>query len=286
MTPTPQVIVVHAGAGEWSDNLEDGLAACSEALLAGTAVLDGGGSSLDAVVESVRALEANPLCNAGTGAVLTANGDLELDASVMDGSTLRSGAVGALPPFEHPVDVARAVLEDGRYHLLTGEGAAAFATAKGIPQGDPKTMITERRRTELRQGLQTGGNTVGAVACDKHGNLASATSTGGLSGTEPGRLGDTPIVGAGTYADANAACSCTGEGEAFARACAAFWTTQNASRGAQAAADESLARVRDLFGGIGGLIVVARDGDVGVARTATNMPYGIARPGADLVLGG
>jgi beta-aspartyl-peptidase (threonine type) len=285
MTPQLPVLVVHAGAGEWSDDTDQALQACREALAAGSATLEGGGSSLDAVTESVRVFEANPLCNAGTGAVLTSLGELELDASIMDGSSLRSGGVGALPPFEHPVDVARAVLEDGRYHLLTGDGAAVFAQARGFERADPEAMTTARRRAELQHGSHTTGNTVGAVACDANGHLAAATSTGGIAGTEPGRIGDTPIVGAGTYANETAACSCTGHGEAFARACAAFWATERARQGAQEAADKTVARVRDMFSGYGGLILVDREGNTGVAHTAANMPYGIARPDAEPVLG-
>lgn len=284
MTATSPVIAVHAGAGEWSDDADNGIAACVEALDAGVEALVSGASALDAVVEAVRVFESNPQCNAGTGAVLTANGDLELDASVMDGSSLRSGAVGALPSFEHPVDIARAVLEDGRYHLLTGDGAAQFAQARGFDRTDPERMITERRRAELRQGIHTTGNTVGAVACDQRGHLASATSTGGIAGTEPGRLGDTPIVGAGTYANAHAACSCTGHGEAFARACAAFWATEHVRKGAQRTADDAVAKVRDDFGGYGGLILLDAHGNVGISRTAANMPHGIGRPDAEHVV--
>jgi beta-aspartyl-peptidase (threonine type) len=270
------VIAVHAGAGEWSDDADHGIAACSEAVRAGLATLEEGKTALDAVVAAVRILEDNPLCNAGTGGVLTSTGELELDASVMDGATLRSGGVGALPPFEHPVEIARAVLENQRYHLLTGAGAAKFAEAQGFSPGDPEVMITERRRKELREGLSATGNTVGAVALDTRGHLASATSTGGIAGADPGRLGDTPIVGAGTYADRRAACSCTGQGEAFARACAAFWATEHVENGAQDTAEAAVARVRDDFGGYGGLILLDAQGNVGVARTAADMPYAVA----------
>jgi beta-aspartyl-peptidase (threonine type) len=279
------VIAVHAGAGEWSDDADEGIVACREAVTAGLMALEGGSSALDAVVAAVRVFEDNPKCNAGTGAVLTSTGALELDASVMDGSALRSGAVGALPPFEHPVEIARAVLEDGRYHLLTGEGAAMFAEARGFAPGNPDVMITERRRNELRQGIHTTGNTVGAVALDTRGHLASATSTGGIAGTEPGRLGDTPIVGAGTYADHRAACSCTGHGEAFTRACAAFWAADHIGDGAQETAEATVARVRDGFGGYGGLILLDAQGQAGVARTAANMPHAIARAGQEPELG-
>jgi beta-aspartyl-peptidase (threonine type) len=285
MQASGPVIVVHAGAGEWPDAADGGIAACGEAATAGLQVLQGGGSALDAVVAAVRILEDDPSCNAGTGAVLTSAGELELDASIMDGSRLRSGAIGALPPFEHPVEIARAVLEDGRYHLLVGAGAAAFAESLGFARRDPETMITERRRRELRQGAHPSGNTVGAIALDQQGRLSSATSTGGIAGTAPGRLGDTPIIGAGTYADRRAACSCTGDGEAFARACAAFWAAGQAGLGAQTAAETAVARVRDEFSGEGGLILLDAQGETGVARTAPNMPYAIARPGEKPVLG-
>ena len=285
MPPTSPIIAVHAGAGEWSDDSDEGIAACSEAIEVGCAALERGSSALDAVVEAVRVFEDNPKCNAGTGGVLTVTGDLELDASVMDGAALRSGGVGALPPFEHPIEIARAVLEDGRYHLLTGDGAAKFAQARGFTPADPEAMITERRKAELRQGLHTTGNTVGAVALDSRGHLASATSTGGIAGTEPGRIGDTPIVGAGTYADHRAACSCTGHGEAFARACAAFWAAEHVDGGAQETADAAVARVRDEFGGYGGLILLDAEGNIGIARTAANMPHAVAAPGQEPRLG-
>lgn len=279
------ILVVHAGAGEWGDDGEAALAACSQALQEGISVLDArDGTAIDAVAQAVRVLEADPVCNAGTGGVLTSTGDLELDASIMEGSSLRSGAVGALPPFEHPVDVARAVLEDGRYHLLTGEGAALFAQAHGFSRAEPAKMITERRRDELDEARHTGGNTVGAVARDREGRLASATSTGGVSGTEPGRIGDTAIVGAGTYANDLAACSCTGDGEAFTRACAAFHCVESVGIGAQRAGAEEVERVKSRFGGQGGLIVLDRDGEVGVARTMPAMPHGIVRAGDDPTL--
>lgn len=279
------VIAVHAGAGEWAGRTREGMEACAAASERGIAVLGRGGSALDAVVEAVGVLEDNPLCNAGMGAVLTAAGELELDASAMDGSTLRSGAVGALPPFSHPVEIARAVLEDGRYHLLTDEGAARFAEAHGFDRAEPERMITERRREELRRGDRGAGNTVGAVARDQAGRLAAATSTGGVTGAEPGRLGDTPIVGAGTYANGRGACSCTGEGEAFARACAAFWAVERASEGAQEVAERAVRRVEDEFGGRGGLILVDAAGRVGIARTAADMPHGVRGLDGDLRLG-
>ena len=130
-------MVVHGGASEWYAGTELGRAACQQAARAGMNALAAGGSALDAVIAAVRVVEDDPACNAGTGAVLTSRGTLELDACVMDGASLASGAVAVLPPFRHPIDVARAVLEDGRYHLLVGEGAAAFARARGFEPCDP-----------------------------------------------------------------------------------------------------------------------------------------------------
>jgi len=272
------LVVVHGGASEWYAGTSPGRAACQRAARAGWEALADGGTALDAVIAAVRVVEDDPACNAGTGAVLTSRGTLELDACVMDGASLASGAVAVLPPFRNPVDIARAVLEDGRYHLLAGEGAAAFARARGFKPCDPELMITPERRAEFDgRGSFERGNTVGAVARDANGSLAAATSTGGIAGTIPGRVGDAPLVGGGTYADERAACSCTGDGEAFARACAAFWTVENSAGGAQAAAERSVERVRKRYGGYGGLILVNAAGDVGIARSASAMPHAIAR---------
>jgi beta-aspartyl-peptidase (threonine type) len=272
------IVVVHGGASEWYAGTSLGKAACRRAAQAGFETLAAGGSALDAVIAAVRVVEDDPACNAGTGAVLTSRGTLELDACVMDGASLASGAVAVLPPFRNPVDIARAVLEDGRYHLLAGDGAAAFARARGFTPCDPAVMITPDRRAEFEgRGNFERGNTVGAVARDGNGHLAAATSTGGIAGTDPGRVGDAPLVGGGTYADEHAACSCTGDGEAYARACAAFWTVENVADGAQVAAERSVARVLKRFGGYGGLILLDQAGEVGIARSASAMPHAIAR---------
>ena len=272
------VVVVHGGASEWYAGTSLGRAACRNAAQAGWKALQDGGSALDAVIAAVRVVEDDPACNAGTGAVLTSRGTLELDACVMDGASLASGAVAVLPPFRHPIDIARAVLDDGRYHLLAGDGAAAFARARGFEPCDPELMITRERRAEFEgRDRFDRGNTVGAVARDANGRLAAATSTGGIAGTYPGRIGDAPLVGGGTYADERAACSCTGDGEAFARACTAFWTVENVTGGAQAAAERAVARVLERFGGYGGLILIDGGGGVGIARSASAMPHAIAR---------
>jgi beta-aspartyl-peptidase (threonine type) len=277
VTASP-VIVVHGGAGDWPEGTEAGVIACITAAEAGLHVLSNA-SALDAVVTAVRVLEDAPACNAGTGAALTRDETLELDASVMDGSTLASGAVACLPPFLHPIDVARSILEDRRYHLLVGEGAAKFAVSRGFAPCDSELMIVDQRRADLKLPTVTSsaGNTVGAVALDMEGRLASATSTGGVAGTDPGRVGDVPIVGAGTYANSNASCSCTGDGEAFTRACAAFWAVENAGDDPQAASSVLLARVHDQFRGRGGLIILNKTGKIGIGHSMPFMPHAVAR---------
>ncbi len=282
--PVEPIVVVHGGASEWYAGTSLGRAACRRAASAGWDALAAGGGALDAVIAAVRVVEDDPVCNAGTGAVLTSRGTLELDACVMDGISLTSGAVAVLPPFRNPIDIARAVLEDGRYHLLVGDGAAAFARARGFTPCDPELMITPARRAESEGlGSLDRGNTVGAVARDAHGRLAAATSTGGIAGTDPGRVGDAPLVGGGTYADEHAACSCTGDGEAFARACAAFWTVEHVADGAQAAAERSVARVLNRYGGYGGLILLDSAGNIGIARSASAMPHAIARADGSVI---
>jgi beta-aspartyl-peptidase (threonine type) len=279
---TEELIVVHGGAGVWPDGAQDALAACAEAAEAGMRALRSDGA-LAGVLTAVRVLEDAPACNAGSGSVLTADGRLELDACVMDGASRRSGAVACLPPFRHPIDIAHSVLEDGRYHLLVGDGAARFATDRGFIRADPAEMGAT---VELAAGDRQprAGNTVGAVALDSSGRPAAATSTGGIAGSHSGRVGDSPIVGAGTYADERAACSCTGEGEAYARACAAFWAVENAAD-PQRCAEQLVNRVRDRFGGDGGVILVNRKGSVGIARTMPRMPHAVLRADERLRVG-
>jgi L-asparaginase / beta-aspartyl-peptidase len=284
---TAELIVVHGGAGIWPEGVRDALAACAEAAESGMRALRSGGA-LDGALAAVRVLEDAPCCNAGTGAVLTADGSLELDACVMDGASLRSGAVACLPPFRHPIDVAHSVLEDGRYHMLTGDGAARFASDRGFVRVDPAEMGAAQPVHDDRsfdgEGCSRAGNTVGAVTLDSAGAMAAATSTGGIAGRHPGRVGDSPIVGAGTYADERAACSCTGEGEAFARACAAFWAVENAAD-PQRCAEQLVDRVRDRFRGVGGVIVVNAQGSAGIAHTMPHMPHAVLRAGERVRVG-
>ena len=264
-------IAIHGGAGtlprrRMSAALErryrNGL---ERALAAGHAVLAAGGSSLDAVCAAVVELEDSPLFNAGRGAVYNAEGRHELDAGVMDGATLAAGAVAAVGRIRNPVLAARAVMQKSRHVLLVGQGAERFAEKQGLRMEKPEYFATQARLLALKRNLEGHHGTVGAVGRDIAGNLAAATSTGGYTGKLPGRVGDSPIVGAGVYAD-NAACavSGTGLGEAFIRAVLAHDIAARIRYGGEslaAAARKALATVAAL-GGDGGLIAVDRRGRV------------------------
>lgn len=262
-------IAVHGGAGTLPRRAMSAAAqrryerGLESALEAGYAVLAAGGSGLDAVCAAVVELEDSPLFNAGRGAVYNADGRHEMDAGVMDGATLAAGAVAAVGRIRNPVLAARAVMEKSRHVLLVGRGAERFAARHGLKMEQPAYFATAARRLALRRKLRGHHGTVGAVARDRDGNLAAATSTGGYTGKLPGRVGDSPLIGAGTYAD-NATCavSGTGLGEAFIRAALAHDIAARmryAGESLAAAARKGLAAVAQL-GGDGGLIAVDRSG--------------------------
>ncbi|MBI3636658.1 MAG: isoaspartyl peptidase/L-asparaginase, partial [Candidatus Rokubacteria bacterium] len=220
-------LVVHGGAGadpvDGRDELREGVRAAVES---GWRVLAGGGSALDAVEATVRSLEDHPRFNAGRGSVLTSDGTVEMDASIMEGERLRGGAVGAITGVPNPVTLARRVLDDGRHVLLVADGARRFARERSLPLCDPAALITDRQRRRLAERVERATaaapagekGTVGAVALDRQGTLAAATSTGGMIGKPPGRVGDSALIGCGTYADSSlGAVSCTGDGEAIIR---------------------------------------------------------------------
>ena len=277
------VVVVHGGAGRVDpEHLEAHVAGCARAAKIGLEALLSGGSVVDAVQAAVEDFELDPLYNAGRGGSLSASESLELDAAIMEGKDLRAGAICVLPPYPHPIRVARALMDQGRHVMLGGEGAAAFAESLGMER-DP-SMITERARQRLAKhragqvGEGWAGGTVGAVASDGT-HVAAATSTGGTVGAAPGRIGDSPILGAGTWADdATGACSATGVGEPILRFGLARWACERAAAGAQRAADDALAAMQTRVGGEAGLILVRANGDAGVARTTTTMSHAIARP--------
>jgi len=263
------------------------VAGCERAAKAGARILAAGGSALDAVQHAVEVLESDPNFNAGTGACLDADGHLALDASIMDGKDLRAGAVCALPAFHHPIAIARRVMDETRHVLLAGEGATRFALSSGFARAEEDSMVTEAARRKLdavrtqRESEAWAGGTVGAVARDADGHVAAATSTGGMVNKLPGRVGDSPIVGAGTYADDEAgACSTTGHGEAMLRVCTAKTSVDGMrDASAESAARNALALMHRRTGETGGVILVARDGSVGLARTTRTMTWAAVTDG-------
>jgi L-asparaginase / beta-aspartyl-peptidase len=278
----PIVLVIHGGAGviERSKmtaakeaSYRAGLAA---ALDAGFGVLERGGSSLDAVTAAVRTMEDDPQFNAGLGAVLNHDGDAELDAAIMDGSGPRAGAVAAVLHVKNPIELARRVMEKSPHVMLVAGGAEEFALEQGMTMVPRSYFRTEAREHELEEALRAekahrpggarGGGTVGAVALDRAGNLAAATSTGGLTDKHPGRVGDSPIIGAGTYArNGVAAVSATGHGEYFIRTVAAHHVcaaVQFRGLTLRQAVHELLRQVLPALGGDGGLIAVGADGEI------------------------
>jgi beta-aspartyl-peptidase (threonine type) len=298
--PSNPVLVIHGGAGTLTREdmtrrgerqYQDALKA---ALAAGHEVLSRGGSALDAATAAVVVMEDDPLFNAGRGAVYNAAGQHELDASVMDGATLAGGAVCAVRRIRNPVLAARAVMEYTPHVLLCGAGAERFARERGLAMATPAYFGTRRRLASLRReqrrqrGRPTAGRateadrhgTVGAVALDRAGNLAAATSTGGYTNKMAGRVGDSPVIGAGTYA-VNAACavSGTGSGEHFMRALLAYdvaarmvYLREPLARAAAGALERLAA-----FGGSGGLIAVDRSGRIAMPFTTEGMYRGCIR---------
>ncbi|HQR23152.1 MAG TPA: isoaspartyl peptidase/L-asparaginase [Steroidobacteraceae bacterium] len=285
-------IAVHGGAGVMPGKdltaarqqaFHDGLAA---ALRAGFAVMESGGLSLDAVVAAVKVLEDDPLFNAGRGSVLAANGLHELDASIMDGRDLRAGSVSGVSHVRNPVELARLVMDRSPHVMLAGAGADEFAIQQGLEPVPNEYFATERRRLELERHLHGEADvedeavlgTVGAVALDAHGNLAAATSTGGMTAKKWGRVGDSPIIGAGTYA-ANDCCavSATGHGEYFIRAVVAHEIAslmRYRGMSVSEAADEVVMQQLVRLGGSGGVIAVGRDGSIAMPFNSPGMLRG------------
>ena len=267
-------LILHGGAGlisEWKE--EDFLSGCAQAFTAGQQILDAGGPALDAVVEAVRILEDLPAFNAGTGSVLTTEGVVEMDACVMKGS-LETGAVASIRTVRNPILVARLVMERSTHVLFAGGGADRFAREQGVHIVSPAELITPAalQRWRTVQPLDKYG-TVGAVATDALGHVAAATSTGGIFGKLPGRVGDTPIVGAGTYADDElGAASATGVGEAIIRTCLTRHAVELLrTRTPQQAAEAAIALLAAKTGSEAGIIVVSKSGEVGHAFNTRRM---------------
>jgi L-asparaginase / beta-aspartyl-peptidase len=294
MTEIPWKLVVHGGAGviergqSTPEQDRDIRAALDRALAAGAEILAGGGGALDAVERAARILEDDPHFNAGRGAVFTYQGTNELDAAVMDGRSRDAGAVTGVSATKNPVSLARAVMEHSPHVFLSREGADQFSREQDLEQVGPEWFATPERRRQLEamraddshyfdEELKYG--TVGAVAVDVNGHVAAATSTGGLTGKRWGRIGDTPLIGAGTYADDRAgAVSATGAGEYFIRAAAAHEICARMrmlGESAAVAADKVIADIGAL-GGSGGVILVTPEGDAAWAFNTPGMYRGLA----------
>jgi beta-aspartyl-peptidase (threonine type) len=289
-------ILVHGGAGDvrpqvLADHVEGARRAAAEA----ASMLASGASALNAAQRAVEILEDDPHFNAGTGACLNEDGQIELDASIMEGTMLRAGGVCALPPFQHPIAIARAVLNEGVHILYAAEGAERFALARGFQRSTDEAMTTAaalHRLEAVRQGTAHdgwAGGTVGAVARDLNGTLVAATSTGGRVNKGAGRVGDSPILGAGTYADDDAgACSNTGDGEAVMRVCLAKTAIEWLRQGMhpEDAARAAVGLLGTRADGSGGIILIDRFGRLGWARSTSTMTWAAASEGWDEVIGG
>ena len=264
-------IIVHGGAGKIDpEGVPVRLAGCRTAAAAGYAVLKANGKALDAVQAAVIELENNPLFNAGHGSTLNRDGSVETDAAIMDGATLRAGAVAAVCGVRNPVTLARAVMEASPHVLLVGAGAQHFAVQQGVELCDPRELVVPAQRAHWEKEH----GTVGAVALDGQGHLAAATSTGGVFDKLAGRVGDSPLIGCGTYADGHAAVSCTGVGEDIIRTTLARHAAHLCEQGMEAAAAvrQAIAFFTDKTRGEAGLILMDSGGRASFARNSVHMP--------------
>ena len=298
-------MAIHGGAGvitrgSMSLEREEGYRqVLSEALDIGETILQEGGSSLEAVVATVMFMEDSPYFNAGKGAVFNHEGKNEMDASVMTGHDLMAGAVGGVRIIKHPVLAAKAVMEQSEHVLLTGLGAEAFAVEQGLETADPAYFFTQQRWDALQRIRSSDPDaveldhsdrkhgTVGAVALDKSGNLAAATSTGGMTNKKYNRIGDSPIIGAGTYAE-NATCaiSCTGHGEYFIRHAVAYDVAAQmkyAGKDLIEAGDFTVHQTLQKSGGTGGLISIDKDGNIHLPFNTEGMYRGFVKPDERMV---
>jgi len=286
--PRPEyVLVIHGGAGvmdrkNFTSEAEQAyLDKLQEALDSGEAILKSGGTALDAVTVAVLVLEDSPLFNAGRGAVFSETGENEMDASIMSGIDLSAGAVAGVRTIKNPILAARAVMEQTKHVLLVRDGAEKFAAEAGLEIVDPAWFFDQKRYDALQRARQHG--TVGAVALDRHGNLAAATSTGGMTNKKTGRVGDTPIIGAGTYANNNTcAVSATGHGEYFIRYAVAHDISalmEYKGLTLEAAAHEVIFQKLLPVGGTGGVIAVDRNGNYTMPFNTSGMFRGVVTAG-------
>ena len=299
------VLAIHGGAGtilkeNMTDSLEQAyIEKLTESLQAGYDQIKQGKSSLDAIEAAIHVMEDSPLFNAGKGAVFTNQGKNELDAAIMDGSNLKAGAVAGITTIKNPISAARAVMDKSEHVMMVGRGAEEFAANNGLEVVDPRYFWTKQRWEGLQRALERDAEraeldhddkkaflppykdekfgTVGCVALDQHGNLAAGTSTGGMTNKKFGRVGDSPIIGAGTYANnATVAISCTGWGEYYIRTVAAYNVSskiQNAKMGVREASQAVIQEIEQL-GGDGGMIAIDRNGEVAMPFNTQGMYRG------------
>ncbi|XP_023344406.1 isoaspartyl peptidase/L-asparaginase isoform X2 [Eurytemora carolleeae] len=298
------VVLVHGGAGsippEYEEEKINGM---KNAVREGWNMLQSSDNALNAAISAVKIMEDDPAFNAGRGSKLTILGQVEMDAAVMDGKQMEAGGVACLKGIKHPIEAARSVMENSSHVLLVGEGAGKFAIKNGGEEVGDDWLITDRSRQLLDEylrnhnishidsemiwtfehlGHQFGHGTVGAVVVDTHGNLAAATSTGGITGKIPGRVGDSPSVGHGVFADnLSAAISCTGSGETFMKAGVARRIASKIEMGLSPkdAAEEALEYMKVRVGGSGGVIVLDPTGNIGIHWNSKQMAWAYAKDG-------
>lgn len=292
MNPRPFSLIVHGGAWDIPDAaVADCRAGIERALRAGRSILEKNGSALDAVEAAVAVLEDDITFDAGTGSHLNRDGRVQLDAILMDGTTLKTGAVAAVERIKNPIHLARKILDSSAHMLLSAAGAELFAQENGIPLCSPEDLIVERERAawrRCREGKHSSHfhfgdkhGTVGAAALDSSGRLAAATSTGGTCCKFPGRVGDSPLIGCGCYADAEAgAVSCTGHGEAIMKIVMAKSAADLLRNGAasSAAASHSIQLLARRTQSTAGLILLDRSGSPAASFNTPRMAYGHIQP--------
>ena len=297
--PTDPVLVIHGGAWAMPDDMvEAHICGVNNALAAGWRVLERGGSAVDAVEEAVVIMEDDETFDAGRGSFLNRDGRVQLDALIMDGSTLRAGGVGCVEHLRNPVRAARKILSESPHVYFVAEGAEKFAAEHGVPLCKNEDLVIPREVERLRQHQaelaarpsQSDGNhlfapephdtishdTVGAVALDRDGNIAAATSTGGTLNKAPGRLGDSSLIGCGCYADnQSAAASTTGWGEPIMKLVLAKWTADRVAAGnlPEWSAKEAMSYLKQRVDGHGGIIVLSREGHIGIAHNTPRMAW-------------
>ncbi|HEY1809248.1 MAG TPA: isoaspartyl peptidase/L-asparaginase [Acidobacteriaceae bacterium] len=290
------ILLVHGGAWDIPANLLDAHEqGVFDALQEGWRILEYGGSAVDAVQAAVTAMEDDPAFDAGRGSFLTRDGRVQLDALIMDGATLRAGGVACVERLRNPIQAARLVLDKSPHVYFVGTGAEQFAQAHGMPLIDNAELVLDRERRRLAEAQareQSGApdrtfsgdppleshDTVGAVALDSDGHLAAATSTGGTLNKDPGRVGDSSLIGCGCYADnASAAASLTGWGEPIMKLVLGKWATDRVLAGGspEQAAPEAMAYLQRRLGGHGGIILLAPDGRYGLAHNTPRMAWGL-----------